>query len=136
MRPSKEQYYLDIALTVSKRSTCLRRQYGAVIVKDDVIISTGYNGSPRGAINCCDKGTCTRQELNIPAGERYECCEALHAEYNAILAVKYSDMIDGTIYLAGYDLEKKERIQDPKPCMMCDRAIRNCKLKFVGKADN
>jgi hypothetical protein len=84
-RPSWEEYFIEIAKVVSTRSTCLRRRYGAVIVKDNVIVSTGYNGAPRGSANCVDRGICRRKELNVPAGERYELCEAVHAEQNAII---------------------------------------------------
>src|SRR5271157_5682643 len=83
--PAREDYFLEIAKVVASRSTCLRRRYGAVIVKDNVIVSTGYNGAPRGSINCVDKGSCRRKELNVPAGERYELCEAVHAEQNALV---------------------------------------------------
>lgn len=100
-RPSKEEYYFNIALAVAMRSTCLRRKYGAVIVKDDHIISTGYNGSARGEQNCTDVGLCLREEQNIPHGERYELCQAVHAEANAILNADPADMIGATLYLAG-----------------------------------
>ena len=102
-RPSKEEYYFNIALAVAMRSTCLRRKYGAVIVKDDHIISTGYNGSARGEQNCTDVGLCLREEQNIPHGERYELCQAVHAEANAILNADPADMIGATLYLAGWE---------------------------------
>ena len=85
-RISKENYYLDIAQTVAERSTCLRRKFGAIIVKDDVIVSTGYNGAPRGRKNCNEINFCIREKLNIPRGERYEMCRSVHAEANAIIA--------------------------------------------------
>ena len=79
-RVSKRNYYLDIAQTVLERATCLRRVYGAIIVKNDEIISTGYNGAPRGRKNCVDLGYCTREQLKVPRGERYELCRSVHAE--------------------------------------------------------
>jgi len=102
-RISKENYYLDIAETVLERATCLRRVYGAIIVKNDEIISTGYNGAPRGRKNCVDLGFCTREELQVPRGERYELCRSVHAEANAIISVSRRDMVGGTIYLVGRD---------------------------------
>lgn len=128
-RPSKDEYYLGIAQAVAKRSTCIRRQYGAVIVKDDRIISTGYNGSARGEDNCCDKGVCWREENHIPHGEQYEKCQAVHAEANAIINGNPSDMIGATLYLAGY--ENGELIEEPEPCMMCRRLITNARIEKV-----
>lgn len=122
-RPSKERYYLDIAAAVSARSTCVRRQYGAVIVKNDMIISTGYNGSARGWLNCCDTGECWREAHGIPHGEQYEKCKSVHAEANAIISAPRLDMMGATLYLAGF--ENGERIEDPKPCEMCQRMIEN-----------
>ena len=122
-RPSKVTYYLDIAAQVARRSTCLRRQYGAVIVKNDEIISTGYNGSARGYLNCCDLGSCWREANNIPHGQQYEKCQAVHAEANAIISASRRDMLGGTLYLAGW--ENGKRIDDPKPCEMCKRLIDN-----------
>lgn len=122
-RPDKDTYYLDIAKAVSERSTCLRRRYGAVIVKDDQIVATGYNGSPRGAVNCCDAGTCKREDLKIPHGERYELCESIHAEQNAIISAG-RDAIGATLYLYGYDAIEGCEI-DAEPCMMCHRVIVN-----------
>ena len=97
-RKSKDDYYLSIAGAVLARSTCLRRKYGAVIVRDDEIIATGYNGAPRGETNCCDLGYCFRQHQNIPHGERYEACRAVHAEANAIISASRRDMIGSTLY--------------------------------------
>ena len=122
-RPSKVKYYLDIAAAVAAGSTCLRRQYGAVIVKNDMIISTGYNGSARGWINCCDLGECWRETNGIPHGEQYEKCKAVHAEANAIISASRLDMMGATLYLAGF--EDGERIPNPKPCQMCERLIEN-----------
>ena len=122
MRISKTEYYLNIAKAVSMRSTCLRRQYGAVIVKDDVVISTGYNGSPRGSQNCCDTGKCYREANNIPHGEQYEKCVAVHAEANAIISAARKDMIGATLYLYGREGNKEIKAE---PCLMCQRLIQN-----------
>lgn len=129
MRPNKTRYYLDIAAAVAARSTCLRRQYGAVIVKNDTIVSTGYNGAARGVANCCDAGTCWREANGIPHGEQYEKCQAVHAEANAIINASREEMEGATLYLAG--LENGERMMDPKPCEMCERLIRNAGIAFV-----
>ena len=128
-RPTKEEYYLGIAKAVCKRSTCLRRHYGAVLVKDDRIISTGYNGAARGNVNCCDKGTCIREEQNIPHGCNYELCEAVHAEANAIINGNPSDMIGSTLYLYGEDANGNQI--EGKPCKMCERLIRNARIENV-----
>lgn len=128
-RPSKDDYYLGIAAQVAARSTCLRRQYGAVIVKDDVIISTGYNGSPRGEKNCCDVGVCWREAHNIPHGEQYEKCVAVHAEANAIISCNRDEMIGSTLYLAGF--EDGKPIVKPEPCAMCARLIMNARIACV-----
>lgn len=129
IRMSKDEYYLEVAAVVAKRSTCLRRQYGAVIVKDDSIVSTGYNGAARGEPNCCDVGECWREANNIPHGERYEACRAMHAEQNAIISGNRADMIGATLYLAGF--ENGERLIDPKPCLMCEHAIKNARIGRV-----
>lgn len=122
-RKSKTDYYLDIAREVATRSTCIRRQYGAVIVRDDEIVSTGYNGAPRGEYNCCDIGTCYRETNNIPHGERYEACRSVHAEMNAIISAARKDMIGATIYLVG--IENGKELEDPEPCDICRRLIKN-----------
>ena len=129
MRPDWDSYFIEIAKVVSSRSTCLRRKYGAVIVKDKVIISTGYNGSPRGVENCIDTQKCTRKELNIPSGERYELCEAVHAEQNAIINGSPDRMKDATIYVAGFD--EGGGFADGTPCKLCNRMIRNSQIKEV-----
>ena len=100
-RISKENYYLNIAQTVLERATCLRRVFGAIIVKNDEIISTGYNGAPRGRRNCVDMGLCTREAMQVPRGERYELCRSVHAEANAIISAARRDMVGGTLYLVG-----------------------------------
>lgn len=133
-RPSKTKYYLDIAAAVAARSTCIRRQYGAVIVKNDMIISTGYNGSSRGQINCCDFGDCWRETHGIPHGQQYEKCRAVHAEANAIISAARLDMIGSTLYLAGF--EDGKRIEDPKPCEMCQRLIDNAGIMHVVTSEN
>ena len=130
-RPTKHDYYLSLAQDVAKRSTCLRRKYGAVIVKDDRIISTGYNGAPRGRDNCCDRGTCLRQEMNIPSGERYELCRSVHAEANAIIHATYADMIGSTLYLAGIDALSNEPLSVSEPCSMCKRMIINAQIEKI-----
>ena len=134
-RPSKTEYYLNIAAVVAARSTCLRRQYGAVIVnKNDRIIATGYNGAARGRDNCCDSGECWRLAKGIPHGEQYEKCQAVHAETNAIISASSENMYGATLYLAGFEVDddgSRTRIQDPKPCEMCERNIVNAGIKNV-----
>ena len=130
-RISKENYYLDIAETVIGRATCLRRCYGAIIVKNDEIISTGYNGAPRGRKNCVDLGCCAREAMNIPRGERYELCRSVHAEANAIISAARRDMAGGTLYLAGKDAATGQRLHDTSPCSMCRRMIINDGLAKV-----
>ncbi|MBN1896433.1 MAG: cytidine/deoxycytidylate deaminase family protein [Candidatus Aenigmarchaeota archaeon] len=131
-RPEKTDYYLNIAREVSKRSTCLRRRFGAVILKNDQIISTGYVGAPRGTPNCLDLGKCLRQEMKIPAGERYELCRSVHAEMNAIINAARSgvSLLGGTLYLYGENVED-DSIAEAKPCRMCKRMIINSGLKDV-----
>ena len=130
-RIDKENYYLDIAETVLERSTCLRRCYGAIIVKNDEIVSTGYNGAPRGRKNCMDLGYCTREALNIPSGERYELCRSVHAEANAIISASRRDMVGGTIYLVGRDAQTGELLNDATSCSMCRRMVINAGLERV-----
>ena len=130
-RVSKENYYLDIAETVIERATCLRRCYGAIIVKNDEIISTGYNGAPRGRKNCVDLGCCTRESMNVPHGERYELCRSVHAEANAIISAARRDMAGGTLYLAGKDAATGAILYDAQSCAMCRRMIINAGLKNV-----
>lgn len=122
-RMGKNEYYLGIAKSVLERSTCLRRRYGAIIVKNDEVISTGYNGAPRGEENCCDCGFCQRVAMNVPKGERYELCVAVHAEANAIISASRQEMMGGTIYIVG--LEVDGSYANPAPCMMCRRLIKN-----------
>jgi len=129
-RISKQDYYLKIASEVAKRSTCLRRQYGAVIVKNDEIIATGYNGAPRGDENCCDVGSCWRDRHNIPHGEQYEKCVAVHAEANAIISASRNEMLGSTLYLYGFEGFDKP-IDNPEPCIMCNRLIKNAGIERV-----
>jgi len=124
-RRDKENYYLDIAETVLIRSTCRRRRYGAIIVLNDEIIATGYNGAPRGRMNCLDRGTCMRDDLKIPRGERYEMCRSVHAEANAIISAARRDMIGATLYLSGRDAKEDATLIDATPCSMCRRLIIN-----------
>ena len=128
MRPTKDEYFLGIAEAVAKRSTCIRRQYGAVIVKDGVIKSTGYNGAPRGSENCCDKGECYREAHHIPHGEQYEKCQAVHAEMNAIINANPADRVGATLYLVGF--EDGKRIE-AKPCSLCEKIIKNAQIRWV-----
>ena len=130
-RISKENYYLDIAETVLERATCLRRIYGAIIVKNDEIISTGYNGAPRGRANCVDMGYCSREAMKVPRGERYELCRSVHAEANAIISASRRDMAGGTIYLVGRNAATGELLTDATSCRMCRRMIINAGLDRV-----
>ena len=130
-RISKENYYLDIAQTVLERATCLRRVYGAIIVKNDEIISTGYNGAPRGRKNCVDMGYCTREAMQVPRGERYELCRSVHAEANAIISASRRDMVGGDIYLVGRNAQTGELLHDATSCAMCRRMIINAGLARV-----
>ncbi len=130
-RTDKVNYYLDIAETVAERSTCLRRHYGAIIVREDEIISTGYNGAPRGRKNCADLGYCLRDELKIPSGERYELCRSVHAEQNAIISAARRDCLGGTLYLAGRNPKTGELLTDTIPCSMCRRFIINAGIRRV-----
>lgn len=130
-RKDKHNYYLDIAETVLERGTCLRRNYGTIIVKNDEIISTGYTGSPRGRKNCLDLGYCKREKLSIPRGERYELCRSVHSEANAIISASRRDMIGATLYLAGKDAASGELISDASSCAMCKRMIINAGIKEV-----
>ena len=131
MRVDKENYYLDIAESVLERATCLRRKWGAVIVNNDEIISSGYNGAPRGRNNCTDLGYCMRDKLEIPRGERYEMCRSVHAEQNAIISAARKDIIGGTLYLVGMDVKTGEYVKNAMPCMFCKRFIINSGIKKV-----
>lgn len=130
-RRDKVNYYLDIAQTVAERGTCLRRNFGSIIVNKDEIISTGYSGAPRGRKNCIDIGVCTREKLNIPRGERYELCRSVHAEANAIISASRRDMIGATIYLVGVDSKTGDLVVDASSCSMCKRLIINAGISKV-----
>ena len=130
-RIDKINYYLDIAETVVERGTCLRRNFGAIIVKNDEIISTGYVGAPRGRKNCCNLGYCMREKLNVPRGERYELCRSVHAEQNAIISASRRDMIDSTLYLVGINYKDKTYVENANPCALCKRMIINSGIKEI-----
>ncbi|MBO4687180.1 MAG: dCMP deaminase family protein [Clostridiales bacterium] len=135
-RRDKINYYLDLAEVVAKRSTCLRRHYGAVIVKNDEVISTGYVGAPRGRKNCSDLGNCVRETLQIPRGERYELCRSVHAEQNAIISASRDKMIGATMYLAGYDAKTGEYVSKSNSCSLCKKMIINAGIEKVIVRDN
>ena len=131
MRTDKINYYLDIAETVLERGTCLRRNYGAIIVKNDQIISTGYVGAPRGRKNCIDLGVCVRENLKVPRGERYELCRSVHAEQNAIIHAAREDMIGSTMYLVGKDAKTGQYVENASACSLCKRMIINSGINNV-----
>lgn len=130
-RPNKIEYYLGIAEMVAKRGTCLRRNFGAVVVNDDQIISTGYTGAPRGAKNCIGIGSCYRIEKKIPEGERYELCRSVHAEMNAIIHASRRQLLNGTLYLVGLSIENNEYVENAEPCKLCKRLIINSGISEV-----
>ena len=130
-RIDKENYYLDIAQTVSERSTCMRRCYGAIVVNHEEIVSTGYNGAPRGRKNCGDLGYCTREAMNIPSGERYELCRSVHAEANAIISASRREVLGATLYMACRDPRTGELLPDSTSCSMCRRLIINAGIAKV-----
>lgn len=135
-RRDKVNYYLDLAETVSQRSTCLRKRYGAVIVKNDEVISTGYVGAPRGRQNCSDMGYCLRSQMGIPRGERYELCRSVHAEANAIICAPRRDMIGSTLYLVGQEIESGAYVENAICCSMCKRLVINAGIAQVIVRDN
>ena len=130
-RIEKENYYLDIAQTVLERSTCLRRCYGAIIVRNDEIVATGYNGAPRGRKNCVDLGFCVREQMRVPRGERYELCRSVHAEANAIISASRNECIGADLYLVGKDAKTGEILGDATSCSMCRRTIINAGIRRV-----
>lgn len=130
-RRDKINYYLDLAEMVSQRGTCLRKRYGAVIVKNDEVISTGYVGAPRGRKNCSDMGVCIRQKLQVPRGERYELCRSVHAEANAIISASRDKMIGSTMYLVGKEAGTDQYVQNSNSCSMCKRMIINAGIEKV-----
>ena len=131
MRTDKENYYLDIAETVSERGTCPRRNFGAIIVNHDEIVSTGYNGAPRGRKNCIDTGVCIREKLGIPRGERYEVCRSVHAEANAIISAARKNMLGATLYLVGKDAKTGDYVENASSCSMCKRLVINAGIERV-----
>ncbi len=131
MRRDKTNYYLDIAETVLERGTCIRRNFGAIIVKNDQIISTGYVGAPRGRKNCIDLGFCMREKLSIPRGERYEMCRSVHAEQNAIISASREEMIGSTLYLVGKEATTDKYVENASPCSLCKRFIINAGISEV-----
>lgn len=133
LRPGWDEYFIGIAKAVSTRATCLRRKYGSVITKDHIIVSTGYNGAPAGMRDCLDVGKCTRKELQIPHGERYELCHSVHAEANAIIRASVAELKGATIYISGADEKSRECLSEP--CMMCKRMILNSKIAKVVYSD-
>ena len=133
LRPGWDEYFLNIAKAVSTRATCLRRRYGAVITKDHIIVSTGYNGAAAGMKDCLAVGKCTRTELQIPHGERYELCHSVHAEANAIVRASVDELREATIYISGEDSGAGECHSEP--CMMCKRLILNARIKKVVYSD-
>ena len=130
-RRDKTNYYLDLAEVVSERSPCIRRHYGAVIVKDDEGISTGYVGAPRGRANCNELGYCTRERLQVPRGERYELCRSVHAEANAIISAARSEMIGSSLYLVGKEVKTGNYIEKASSCAMCKRLVINAGIAYV-----
>lgn len=131
IRRDKINYYLDIAQAVLERGTCLRRNYGALIVKDDEIVSTGYVGAPRGRKNCCDLGYCQREKLGVARGERYELCRSVHAEANAIISAPRNRTMDATLYLVGTERATGTLVNDACSCAMCKRLVINAGIKMV-----
>lgn len=130
-RIDKHNYYLDICETILERGTCLRRNFAAIIVKNDEIMSTGYSGAPRGRKNCCDLGYCRREQLNVPRGTRYELCRSVHAEQNAIISSRRQDMIGSTLYLVGKEQSTGEFVKNASPCSLCKRFIINSGIEKV-----
>lgn len=130
-RRDKTNYYLDIAEAVLERSTCIRRKFGAIVVKNDEIISTGYNGAPRGRKNCSDLDYCQREKLGVPRGQRYELCRSVHAEANAIISASRADLLGSTLYLACHDAQSNEMDGAVEPCSMCKRLILNAGIERV-----
>ena len=136
MRRDKDNYYLDIAEAAIARGTCLRRNFGAIIVNNDQIVSTGYTGAPRGRVNCCDCGTCIREKLGVERGERYELCRSVHAEANCIISASRNDMLGGTLYLVGKEAKDGSYVKNANSCTMCQRMIINAGLKKVVVRDD
>lgn len=130
-RISKDEYYLNIARECSRRGTCLQRNFGAIVVKNDQIISTGYTGAPRGRKNCCDLGTCLRREAGVKRGTHYELCRSVHAEMNAIIHASRTETIGATMYLYGLEKESGGVVKKAEPCSMCKKMIINSGIEVV-----
>ena len=138
-RPDKFEHYLNRAKVVAERSTCLRRRIGAIIVKDDVEVSSGYVGSPRNTEHCIDRGRCLRKELGIPPGERYELCRSVHAEQNAIINAARTGVaiVGGEMYISServkgqYNEKSGETSRIYGPCMICAKMILNAGIEAV-----
>ncbi|HZK34242.1 MAG TPA: cytidine deaminase [Bacillota bacterium] len=130
-RRDKHNYYLDIAETVLKRGTCLRRNFGSIIVKNDEIISTGYSGAPRRRKNCIDIGICVREQMNVPRGQMYELCRSVHSEVNAIISASRNNLLGSTLYLVGKDMETGKLVEQANACAMCKRIIINAGIEQV-----
>lgn len=135
-RRDKINYYLDLAEMVSQRGTCLRRRYGAVIVKNDEVVATGYVGAPRGRVNCTDLGRCIRSELHVPRGERYELCRSVHAEQNAIISASRNEMLGSDLFLTGMDVATGKYVANANCCSLCKRMIINAGIAHVYIRDN
>ena len=134
-RVDKINYYLDIAESVAERGTCIRNNYGSIIVKNDEIISTGYTGAPRGRKNCMDLGYCTRKKHEMPSGKGYERCRSVHSEQNAIISAARKDMIGSSLYLVGINSRNGEYVTDNEPCSFCKRMIINAGIEKVFMRD-
>ena len=135
-RKDKVNYYLDIAEAVCERSTCMRRKFGAIVVKHDEIISTGYNGAPRGRANCSDLDFCYREKMQVPRGQRYELCRSVHAEANAIISASRADLMGSALYLACHDAKTNQLDGAVEPCSMCKRLILNAGIETVYVRDD
>jgi len=133
LRPGWDEYFIEIAKAVAARATCLRRRYGAVVTKENIIVSTGYNGAAAGVTDCLEVGKCTRMELQIPHGQRYELCHSVHAEANAIIRASADELKNATIYISGVDSDGSEC--NSGPCMMCKRMILNARIGRVVYSD-
>ena len=135
-RVDKTNYYLDIAETISERGTCLRNNYGSVIVKNDEIISTGYSGAPRGRKNCLDLGFCIRSQKTELSGAGYEHCRSVHSEQNAIISANRRDMMGATLYLVCINKRNGEYVKDNYPCTLCKRMIINAGIEKIVMRDD
>lgn len=131
-RLGKDEYYVNIAHAVSERSTCLRRHYGVVIVNNDEIIATGYNGNPRGMKNCCEIGVCSKEDVSHNSSpDSYNICKSVHAEMNALISARRSDTIGATLYIYGFDVDEQLALDNPVPCPICLRMIQNAGISRI-----